>query len=332
MQTASKVERVRCNGVKEWLARMGIGTFTLPWRVLRRLSKRSLPAKDHYWIMMLFRLFFRSYNVWISYPNPLIHEQMLQLRVNLCENNQQWFFRLRQQYDREEILLLAEGMRHAEMFIDIGSNIGIYALTIAQAFPDKRVVAFEPLLGNYESLRANIARNRAGNCVVQQRAISTAGRSVRFYINPIHDGGGSLIPPKKYKTGDVEIDVDEYRQKHPSFDPWIEVETAPLNEAVLGKSIVKIDVEGAELDVLRSGYDVLKRGLVELMIVEVMQDTVDDVVELMDEVGFDSFLMPEYAHISKGVRLPWFVRNIVCVRKNSGLEASIWQRRKESAG
>jgi hypothetical protein len=69
---------------------MGIATFTMAWKVLNRLSSRPLPAKDHYYIMKLFRLFFRSYSVWISYPNPVVPHTMLHLKVNLCENNQQF--------------------------------------------------------------------------------------------------------------------------------------------------------------------------------------------------------------------------------------------------
>jgi len=305
------------NGMKEWIARMGIGTFTMPWKVLNRLSNRPLPAKDHYYIMMLFRLFFRSYNVWISYPNPLIPERMLQLRVNLCENNQQWFFRLRQQYELKEIYLLAEGMKEAEVFVDIGSNIGVYALTMAQAFSHKRVVAFEPLQSNCDSLQANITRNGITNCLTYQKAISNAAESVRFYVNPIHDGGGSLIPPKVYKTGDVEINVDHYQEKHPEFHPWVEVETVHLNEVIHSKSVLKIDVEGTEVDVLQSGYDALRMGLVDLAILEVKQETLDEVLQLMDVLQFDSFLLPDCTPITTGISLPWFVKNIVCIRKKT---------------
>jgi len=314
------------NKMKEWFARMGIGTFILGWKMFHRLSRHPLPAKDHYYMMMLFRLLFRSYNVWISYPNPIVPQTIVHLRVNLCENNQQWFFRLRQQYDRKEIYLLAEGMKDAEVFVDIGSNVGIYALTIAQAFPNKQVVAFEPLQTNYDSLQANITRNKITNCLAYQKAICKADKPVRFYINPIHDGGGSLILPEVYKTGDVEINVDLYQKKHPEFQPWLEVDTERLNEVLSQRSVVKIDVEGAEIDVLQSGYDALKTGLVDLMIVEVIQDTVDEVVQLLDNLGFDAFILPEFEAIRKGTLLPWFVKNIICVRKNTPAHGRICQK------
>ena len=114
------------NGMKTWLARLGINAFLLSWKIAQGLSLRSLPAKSHYYIMRLFRLFFKTYHVWISYPNPLVPEKTLRLLANLCENSQQWYFRQRGAYDLTEIRLVAEGMRSADVFVDIGANIGVY--------------------------------------------------------------------------------------------------------------------------------------------------------------------------------------------------------------
>lgn len=313
------------NGKKEWFARIAITLFTMAWKALHRLSSRSFSAKDHYYIMKLFRLFFKSYCVWISYPNPIVPHKLLHLKVNLCENNQQWFFRLRNRYDVKEMYLIAEGMKSAEVFIDVGSHIGVYGLTIAQAFPDKRVIAFEPLGNNFDSLQANIARNGITNCVAHQKAIANNVGSVRFYLNPIHDGGGSVIPPKVYKTGDIEIDSIRYQQRHPEFCPWMDVETVPLSEIISQKSVLKIDVEGAEKDVLCSGSEAIKAGLVEVMIVEVIQETVHDILQIMDDLDFDSFLLPECRRFVRGERLPWFVKNIICLRKNTRTHAKMCQ-------
>jgi FkbM family methyltransferase len=294
--------------------------------MVQRLSSHPLPAKSHYYIMRLFRLFFKTYYVWISYPNPLVPEKTLRLLANLCENSQQWYFRQRGAYDLTEIRLVAEGMRSADVFVDIGANIGVYATTIAQAFPDKNAVAIEPLDKNFDTLQNNIAANRLVNCSALQGAVSNAGSPVRFYINPIHDGGGSLIPPKVYRTGDVVLDTKSYQEKHPESRTWLEVETFLLDDVLSQKSVLKIDVEGTEVDVLQSGYEALKGGLVDLMVVEVLRETVDGVVRLVGGLGFDSFLLPDYIPVAVGTRLPWFVRNIVCVRRNKPMHLTVWKR------
>ncbi len=80
---------------------------------------------------------------------------------------------------------------------------------------------------------------------------------------------------------------------------------------------------------LQSGYGRLKDGLVDLMVVEVFQDTVDEVVGLVGELEFDSFLLPDYVPIAAGIQLPWFVRNIVCVRRNTHRHTIIRERAKQ---
>jgi FkbM family methyltransferase len=320
---------IALNGMKTWLARLGINAFLLSWKIAQGFSLRSMPAKSHYYIMRLFRLFFKTFYVWISYPNPLAPQKTLRLLVNLCENNQQWYFRQRGAYDLMEIRLEAEGMQSADVFIDVGANVGIYAITIAQAFPEKNVLAIEPLDKNFNTLQTNIAANGLINCRALQGAVSSAGTPLRFYVNPIHDGGGSLIAPSVYRTGDVVLDAKSYQKKHPEFRSWEEVKAFSLDEVLSQKSVLKIDVEGTEVDVLQSGYETLKAGLVHLMVIEVLQETVDEVVRLVDELKFDSFLLPDYVPVAVGTQLPWFVRNIVCVRKNTPLHTVIRKRAKQ---
>jgi FkbM family methyltransferase len=316
------------NALKIGLAHAGISSFRFSWQLVKRLSWRPLPAKEHYYIMRLFRAFSKTYYVWISYPNPLRPEKKVRLLVDLCENNQQWYFRERGSYDRQEINLIGEGMKNADVFVDVGSNVGVYAASIAQAFPGKEVEAIEPLEKNFETLQSIIAGNGLTNCRMRQGAVSRAGAPLRFYVNPIHDGGGSLVSPKVYRTGDAVVNPNFYQEKHPEFRSWVEVDTFPLDEIVKKRSVLKIDVEGSEVDALRSGSKALKKGLVDLMVVEVLQETVDEVVRLMEGFDFESFLLPDYSPVSVGTKLPWFVRNIVCVREKTKLHTKICDRAK----
>jgi len=314
------------NGVKTGMAHAGILAFRLSWKALKMLSRNALPAKEHYYIMRMFQMTGPAYHVRIRYPNPVAPGKELRLRLNLCENSHQWYFRERGSYDALEIRLIWEAMKDADLFLDIGSNIGIYAATIAQAYPDKQVQAFEPLPRNFRNLQVNIAANGLGNCRLQQCAVSGAGKPLPFFANPIHDGGGSLNPPEEYRTGDVVIDARAYQARHPQFQSSVEVETLPLDDALTGKSALKIDVEGAEVDVLQSGYRKIEAGLVDFMIVEILQETSDEVVTLVRKLGFDSFLLPDFLPLRVGMELPWFVRNIVCARRNTDIHRLISNR------
>ncbi len=314
------------NKIKIGIARLLIMIFFFPRWIIKRLFRRQLPFKEKYYLMQMFRFFVKTYYVQISYPNPFDPQKIIQLIVNLCENVQQTYFLDRQRYELNELQLIVEGMQEANKFIDIGANIGVYALTIGQTFPHKGVLTIEPLPENFNSLQANIMINNLSNCEPRQGAVSGAGTSLRFYVNPIHDGGGSLLPPDVYRTGDIILDAKSYQAQHPDFQAWVEVETFTLDELIVEKSVLKIDVEGAEVDVLKSGYEVLKAGLVDLIMVEVHEDSVAEVIPLLAELEFDSFLLPDYVLITEGSELSWFVKNFVCVRKNTAIHTLITQR------
>ncbi|MGD8813634.1 MAG: FkbM family methyltransferase [Anaerolineales bacterium] len=321
VQDARIVTRSRSNRWKERWAYLLIGVIAWPWRLGQRLSGGKLPIKDHYYIMKLFRLLFKTYEVYIAYPNPLAPDHQLKLKLDLCENSHQWFFRMRGSFDASEMRLIADAMKDADTFLDVGANIGIYSITVAQAFPEKKVHAIEALPSNHARLAENIAINGLSNCVSWQKAVvSGESGKLRFYVNPIHDGGGSLIAPDMFRTGDVEIDIKKYQRGHPGFQPWVEVETMRLNELVFQKGVLKVDVEGSEVDVLRSLGDTLVGACrVDLMVVEVLQETVDDVIRLASAAQMDCFLMPDLEPIQVGIKLPWFVSNVVCVRHGTPL-------------
>ena len=58
--------------------------------------------KEHYFIMNMFRRLAHSFPVAISYPNPIATgEKTITLSLDLCENNQQWYVRLKGSYELE---------------------------------------------------------------------------------------------------------------------------------------------------------------------------------------------------------------------------------------
>jgi FkbM family methyltransferase len=315
------------NFLKICFGKTVIGLIYYPWRAIEKLFRRSLGAtsKSHYYIMLFFRFFFKTFPVIISFGNGLIKTpQTVKLRVDLCQNNQQWFFRLRGKYEIEWITLVAKGMESADSFIDIGSNIGLYAITISQAFPSKRVIAVEPLNENFLSLNENIKLNSLSNIKAIRAAVSNQeGGKTYFYPNPIHDGGGSVIKSPVYRTGDISIDAERFQKKNPKFCKEAEIKNIKLDEMIESHSVIKIDVEGAEVSVLESGKKSFQKGLIDMVVIEVLDETVDAVITLFDDLGFDCFAL-DYSHPLKvSDRLKWFVGNIYCLRRGSQLYGSL---------
>jgi len=124
-------------------------------------------------------------------------------------------------------ILRAEG----DVFLDIGANVGQYALPLARRFD--RVVAVEANPAAVAVLERNLERNGIRNVEIIQRAVRPASGKVRLY------------------AGDV---MTTWNVRDPS-DHWIEVESISLDE-ILERfehvSLINIDIEGIEASVLAS--------------------------------------------------------------------------------
>jgi len=139
-------------------------------------------------------------------------------------------------------------------FVDVGAHVGGSCLPFAKR--GWRVIAFEPEPENRRELTGNLGG--FDKCVCVPKAVSdVAGQSVPFYVSKEHWGIHSLKP------------------FHGTHEPAFTVETVRLDEALaeLGVrevTVLKIDVEGADLPALRS-FD-FRRYTPELVICEFMDE------------------------------------------------------------
>lgn len=307
------------SAVRRRVARVIVLGLEYAWRMGELHLRRTLPRRRHWVAMRVFRLFGRSFPVTVSHPNPLRHDgRPLALCLDLCQNHE-LYVRSRGRYEIEWIRLVAAGMDDAELFVDVGANIGVYALTVAQAHPARRVIAVEPMPDNLEKLRRAVALNGLENVTVMPGVVAAGGGRVSFHVNPLSDGGGSLVAFGAYQTGDVVRDAATYQAAHPSFVPTLEVDTVSLDTLITTRSVLKVDVEGAEEAVLKSGERALAKGLVDLMVVEVQKDTFAPVVRFLDGLDFDCFLYGRRRPVrpEDSGELPYRVGNLLVLRRHS---------------
>lgn len=298
-----------------------------PWRIGERLLRRQFPLVDHYLIMRILRWIPIQFEVTIRYSNPVtVQEQPIRMHLNICENTQLAQFRMREHFDRAWIRVVGQAMKEAESFIDVGAHVGAYAVAIGQAYPDRRVVAVEPLLANYSNLEKNIRLNGLSNVQTFRAAVTEDDGPVTLYINPINEGGGSIIAPHDYLTADIRIDVIRYQARHPDFVPTEQVSGMRLDELMTGPSVVKIDVEGAEESVLQSGRVALTSGMVEVMVLEITHETIGNVIEFLDDVEFDCFDWGHRLPLTPAHKQDWRVGNILCLRRDTKMYGPILNR------
>jgi FkbM family methyltransferase len=132
--------------------------------------------------------------------------------------------------------LLDRWVRPGDTVVDVGANIGWNAIRAARlAGAAGRVVAVEPTPDTLEVLRRNVAASGLGNVEVAPVAAGRAAGTAEFFVRGGVSAVNSLYAQSRYARVTKVLRVPVVR----------------LDELVQGPAaVVKIDVEGAELDVL----------------------------------------------------------------------------------
>ena len=184
--------------------------FQVRGRVLRRRTLARLGEKSMIWADL-----HRTGASRIVYANPPDHHEMLTWRNNL---------------------------RPGDLFVDVGSNIGSYAIWVAEWGAE--VIALEPAADTFELLEENVALNG-------------------YPIKTIRAAAGATSYTARFTNG---------RDCVNRLDPDGEAEIAVLTiDSIIGNRTVagmKVDVEGYEIDVLRGCEQALSEHRLKLIQLE----------------------------------------------------------------
>lgn len=138
--------------------------------------------------------------------------------------------------------------RGKKAVFDVGAHIGLYALSASRVVsPEGKVYAFEPASANQVYLRRHLAYNGIRNVEICPHLLGADFQeSVEFFESRAVDAMNSVVlvkDPRQYaKVAKRQTTLDAF---------CLERKTSP--------EVVKIDVEGSELNVLRGARDLLKR-------------------------------------------------------------------------
>ena len=136
-------------------------------------------------------------------------------------------------YEEKEIALLCSLIKHGDVVLDVGANIGLYTLPMSRAVGmNGLVVAFEPDPDNLRLLKKNVKRNKCDNVRIVPCALGSRDGTVDLY--QVDNNRGYLSFADLGQTGkSVKVPVRRG--------------DVVLQElAVPTPSLAKIDVEGAE--------------------------------------------------------------------------------------
>ncbi len=174
-----------------------------------------------------------------------------------------------------------------DLFIDIGANVGGYSILNYRRF--KKVIAVEPGATQFRMLKDNIKLNQITTIETLNNAICTKEGLIKLYKS----------------ANLVNYSIVHHNQEYEI------VNSTTLDNLLLNfeyVDLLKIDVEGAELEVIRSGLDQIRK--VYLIIIEVRKLYFNIINQLLEKAGFRHIILEERVSGE---------RNVLFVNENKNL-------------
>ena len=141
-------------------------------------------------------------------------------------------------YEPELFKFLRRRLRAGDVFFDCGAHIGLFTVVASRLVgADGRVFSFEPTPATREVLEKVVALNDCRNVEVRPEAVSrTTGTAVFFDTGGECSNANSLVKLNRHQDGGLTVPTV-------SIDEFARSRKLEIN-------CIKIDVEGAEFDLL----------------------------------------------------------------------------------
>jgi len=159
--------------------------------------------------------------------------------------------------ERGTRLLIERIVKPGDVFIDVGANLGLHTLAAARAMHGRgRIIAFEPFGPTKCLLETNVRINGFSDIVeIHQSAVSSHAGHQQLYLGKTC-GHHSLFPLEKHAAA----------SEAPVSVPLVTLDAVMADHPTV--NVVKIDAEGAELDVVEGGRNVIQQNPNIVLIVE----------------------------------------------------------------
>lgn len=198
------------------------------------------------------------------------------------------------------IEVLEKVLHEDSVFVDVGAHIGGFTLRAAKTCNRGLVVAFEPDPRNYYYLVQNIMINNVNNVVALALALSGAWKLVEFSVSK-----HSVLS----STTDLHKDSTLFKTM---------VLAAPLDGVaeIMGLSrvdAIKIDVEGAEVEVVKGATRTLQHYKPVLLIEIHGEEQYKQVMRYLRMLGYETKV------VRKSPLYEWH-KHVVAYTRHSGLD------------
>jgi FkbM family methyltransferase len=160
-------------------------------------------------------------------------------------------------YDMPSVRAVRQLLQEGMTFIDVGTHVGQYTMLASRLVgATGSVHAFEPQPDTFALLNHNIDANEFTNVHLNRCALGETSSNVQLYVaRPDNIGQSSFRRPQNYSGTALTVPCRR-------LDDYVE------ERGIRRIDVIKIDVEGAELSVLRGARNILSRAARPHLIIE----------------------------------------------------------------
>lgn len=167
---------------------------------------------------------------------------------------------------REETILTRFDPQPGDIVVDIGANLGRYTVIAAKKVRNEgSVISIEANPAIFNLLTKNIQLNELSNVIPLNYAVFSEKTKIKFFVN-------NDLRNNQYGT--VNSDIDNFANK--GLEQHVYVDANTIDSILLENSIkiqdvkwIKIDVEGAEFDVIKGSKELISNAKDLRIIVEI---------------------------------------------------------------
>ena len=197
-------------------------------------------------------------------------------------------------YEPEIELILRDVLTQPDTyFLDCGSNIGYWSVIASRVLPPGHTVALEASPSSYEQLHRNAQLNEGRFDTVLGAIWSREGDTLAIVTHDKRHAGSSVVN-RREKTG--QKGYHEYKIDSVTIDSICNRYIPDRN----AKVVIKLDVEGAEMQAIEGAREVLSSREVVVIYEDHGQDSSCEISDLfINRLGFDVFFCDESGSIAR---------------------------------
>ncbi len=179
--------------------------------------------------------------IFLGDKNRIINRNNINYNINLREGIDLSIFLGIQNENSISNINKITNINDKKIIIDIGANIGSVSLPLAKIFRNSRIISIEPTIYAFSRLRKNVSLNP--NLKKRINLLNICISNKKMEIKEVHSSWNFLNNGKKHKVHLGTLKKTSLKMK----------KLDQICSKFKNVNLIKIDVDGHELDVLKSG-------------------------------------------------------------------------------